>query len=211
MIHALIVIAIGLGAAAAIFGALYYRDRRRRARPLHTSAKRILFPFVGAALSRRALDGALRLARADGATLVPVFLAAVPMRLPLDTPLPRECTIGLPLLETIEQRAVDFGVAVDARVERGRTTRHALREAIAHECYDRLVVAATAQRGDGFHGGDIAWLLDNAPGELVIIRPEKDDRLNGSRNGAHSITRRPRSANGAADSRTRELDPIGVS
>jgi nucleotide-binding universal stress UspA family protein len=184
MIHALVATAIGLGAAAAIFGALYYRDRRRRARPLRTSAKRILFPFVGGALSRRALDGALRLARADDATLVPVYLARVPMRLPLDTPLPRECMVGLPLLETIEQRAASFGVPVDARVERGRTLRHALKEATAHERYDRLVAAAAGERREGFHGADIAWLLDNAAGEVVIIRPESDDRLNGGRTGA---------------------------
>ena len=50
--------------------------------------------------------------------------------------------------------------------------RHALREAIAHERYDRLVVAAASLRSEGFHGDEIAWLLDNAPGELVIIRPD---------------------------------------
>jgi nucleotide-binding universal stress UspA family protein len=181
MTHALIIAVVALAIGTAVLGAVHYRDHRRRARTMRTSAKRILFPFVGGALSRRALDGALRLARADGATLVPVFLARVPMRLPLDTPLPRECTVGMPLLETIEQRAVAFGVPVDARIERGRTSRHALREAIAHERYDRLVVAAAGLHSEGFHGPDIAWLLDNAPGELVIIRPESDDRLTGAR------------------------------
>jgi hypothetical protein len=54
-----------------------------------------------------------------------------------------------------------------------------MREAIANERFDRLVVAA----GDGFDSGDVAWLLDHAPGEVVIIRPageERDDR-NGHR------------------------------
>jgi nucleotide-binding universal stress UspA family protein len=176
--HALIVAVVALTVGVAVLGAVHYRDRRRRARTMRTSAKRILLPFVGRALSRRALDGALRLARADDATLVPVFLAQVPRRLPLDTPLPRECTVGMPLLETIEQRAVAFGVPVDGRIERGRTARHALRESIAHERYDRLVVAAGGRHAEGFDGSDIAWLLDNAPGELVIIRPEDDDRLN---------------------------------
>ena len=68
---------------------------------------------------------------------------------------------------------------VDARIERGRTYRHALREAIAHERYDRLVVAAASARSEGFNGDDIAWLLDHAPGEVVIIRPDGDDHLNG--------------------------------
>jgi nucleotide-binding universal stress UspA family protein len=167
----------GLGLGLAVFGALYLRERHRRARTLRTSPKRILFPFVGHALSRRALDAALRLARSDGATLVPVFLARVPMHMPLDSPLPRQCTEGLPLLETIEQRAFGIGVPVDSRIERGRTIRHAMREAIAHERYDRLVVSAASGPTEGFHSEDIAWLLDHAPGEVVVIRAEADDRL----------------------------------
>jgi nucleotide-binding universal stress UspA family protein len=168
-----------LGLGLVVLGALYGRDRQRRARTMSTSPKRILFPFVGRAVSRRALDAALRLSRAEGATLVPVFLARVPMHMPLDAPLPRQCTEGLELLETIEQRAAALGVPVDARIERGRTQRHAMREAIAHERYDRLVVAAAGARSEGFHPDDIAWLLDHAPGEVVVIRPGDDDRLNG--------------------------------
>jgi hypothetical protein len=52
-----------------------------------------------------------------------------------------------------------------------------MREAIAHERFDRLVVAA----GDGLDSGDVAWLLDHAPGEVVIIRPA-DEEAHG-RNG----------------------------
>jgi nucleotide-binding universal stress UspA family protein len=167
----------GLGLGLAVFGTLYLHERHRRARTLRTSPKRILFPFVGHALSRRALDAALRLAHSDEATLVPVFLARVPMHMPLDSPLPRQCTEGMPLLETIEQRAFALGVPVDARIERGRTQRHALREAIAHERFDRLVVAAAMGRTEGFQSDEIAWLLDHAPGEVVVIRPAGDDRL----------------------------------
>jgi nucleotide-binding universal stress UspA family protein len=163
-------------AAAALLSAVVAALVLLRRRPaLAAGPRRILFPFTGHALSQRALDAALRLARAEGATLVPVFLARVPMQLPLDSPLPRQCTAGLPLLETIEQRAAAAGVPVDARIDRGRTLRHAMREAISHERFDRLVVAA----GDGFDSGDIAWLLDHAPGEVVIIRPAgetRDDR-----------------------------------
>lgn len=167
----------GLGLGLVLFGTLYLRDLRRRTRTLRASPKRILFPFVGRALSRRALDAALRLARADGATLVPVFLLQVPMHMPIDSPLPRQCSVGMPLLETIEQRAFTLGVPVDARVERGRTVRHALREAIAHERFDRLVVAAARGRSEGLHADDIAWLLENAPGEVVVVRPLGDDHL----------------------------------
>ena len=196
MTPALIIAVVVLGAGLALLVGFSIRDRRRRERTMRTSAKRILFPFVGRALSRRTLDGALRLALADGATLVPVFLARVPMRLPLDTPLQRQCEQGMPLLETIEQRAMGLGVPVDSRIERGRTYRHALREAIAHERYDRLVVAAASLRSEGFHGDDIAWLLDNAPGELVIIRPDGDDRLEHSRSGDRLRWRDPATTNG---------------
>jgi hypothetical protein len=166
---------LGLGLVG--FGSLYLRDLQRRARTLRTSPKRILFPFVGRALSRRALEAALRLAVADGATLMPVFLLQVPMHLPIDSPLPRQCHVGMSLLETIEQRALALGVPVDARVEHGRTVRHALREAIAHERFDRLVVAAASGRGEGFGADDIGWLLEHAPGEVVVVRPVGDDRL----------------------------------
>jgi nucleotide-binding universal stress UspA family protein len=179
MTAALLAITIALGLGVAVLGGLYAHDRRRRAHTMGDATKRILFPFAGHALSRRALDAALRLALAEHATLVPVFLARVPLQLPLNSPLPRQCTEGMPLLETIEQRAATLGVPVDTRIERGRTLRHAMREAIAHERFDRLVVAAASVRSEGFRADDVAWLLDNAPGEVVIIRPAGDDRLNG--------------------------------
>ena len=119
-------------------------DRRHvleRKRP-----RRILFPFVSSALSSSALEAALRLAKSEDATLVPVFLARVPMNLPLQAPLPRQSESALMLLETIEQRAAAHGVSVDARVQRGRDNRHALREAIASCTYDRIVIAAAIQR-----------------------------------------------------------------
>jgi hypothetical protein len=51
-----------------------------------------------------------------------------------------------------------------------------MREAIAHERFDRLVVAA----GDGLESGDVAWLLDHAPGEVVIIRASEEERDGGN-------------------------------
>jgi nucleotide-binding universal stress UspA family protein len=205
-----IVVIAGLAGGLAAFGALYLRDLRRRARTLRTSPKRVLFPFVGHALSRRALDAALRLARTDGATLVPVFLAKVPMHMPIDSPLPRQCEEGMPLLETIEQRAVALGVPVDARVERGRTQRHALREAIDHERFDRIVIAAAAGRGEGFRSDEIAWLLDHAPGEVVVIRPAGDDRLNGHRRRIGLRRHDPATTNGTRRLPYPGSPPVGV-
>jgi len=153
----------------------------RRGRPgggtPRSRTRRILFPFVTNGLSPRALDAALRLAAAEEATLVPIFLARVPLNLPLDAPLPRQCGLAIPLQEAIEQRAAQFGVPVDARIERGRTYRHGLRQTIAGERFDRIVIAAAAQGQPGFDADDVAWLLNYAPGEIVVLRPDRNGKL----------------------------------
>ena len=86
--------------------------------------------------------------------------------------------MAVPLLEAIEQRATEAGVPVDSRIERGRNRRHALRQAIAEERFDRIVIAAAAARtATGFDADDVAWLLDNAHGEIVVLRPSADDQI----------------------------------
>jgi nucleotide-binding universal stress UspA family protein len=139
--------------------------------------RRILFPFVAEALSADALDCALRLAAAEHATLVPTFLARVSLTLPLQAALPQQGTICLGLQETIEQRATSVGVPVYGRIERGRTHRHALRQAIAKERFDRIVIAAAHANGPGIAAADVRWLLDNAPGEIVVLRPKTDTQI----------------------------------
>jgi hypothetical protein len=84
--------------------------------------------------------------------------------------------MAVPLLEAIEQRATEAGVPVDSRIERGRNRRHALRQAIAQERFDRIVLAAATEGNDGFDADDVAWLLDHAPGEIVVLRPSSDDQ-----------------------------------
>jgi hypothetical protein len=175
---ALVAVIVVLAVALAVVG-LRGRVQRPAAKlapaPPAGGTRRILFPFVAAALSRRALDAALRLARAEDATLLPVFLAQVPRRLPLDAALPRQAGMAIATQEAIEQRAAAFGVPVEARVERGRTSRHALRQAIANERFDRIVIAAAAEGAPGFAPDDVAWLLANAPGEIVVLRPRDSD------------------------------------
>ena len=167
---ALIVIAVALAIST---GYLLLRElqRLRTEAKITPAASRILFPFVGQALSTPAFDAALRLARPEGATLVPAYLAIVPMSVKLDTPLKRQAGDALPLLEAIEQRAVTQGVRVDSRIEAGRSVRHAFRLLMQHETFDR-VVAAAGTNGDGFSADDVAWLLENAPGEILILRPK---------------------------------------
>ena len=124
MIEALLVLTgLVIGAAVAVVAV-----RRRRGAQASAPVNRILFPYVGSHLSVRALDAALRVARFENAMLVPVYLVPVPMAMPLESPIPRECEVAFELQEAIEQRAAAAGIPVDARIVRGRTVRHALRE-----------------------------------------------------------------------------------
>jgi hypothetical protein len=175
----LIVIIVALTGALILLATAHFRSRIRRPTPPPGQAveRRILFPFLAHALSPPALDAALRLASVEGATLVPVFLARVSLDLPLDTPLPSQSRSALPLLEAIEHRATETGIAVDARIERGRNRRHALRRTVANERFDQIVIAAAAHGTRGFDADDVAWLLDNAPGEIIVLRPSAEERL----------------------------------
>ncbi len=172
--------------AGLIGGYLIARSRRRGRRSERPQAiHQILLPFTGTEISRRAVDAALRLARAEDATLMPAYLAAVPKRLPLDCAIPAEAAKAMPMLEAIEQRATAQEVAVDSRIERGRTYRHALERLLSRESFDRVVVPATADPGAGFSGDDLVWLLERAPAEVLILRPGPEDRrFVTARNGA---------------------------
>jgi hypothetical protein len=178
MTTVLIVVVVILAVAVlALAGARVWDHLRRPTTVQATSSRRILYPFVAGALSQRALDAALRLAKTEGATVVPVFLAQVSLDLPLESALPRQCSMAMPLLEAVEQRATEAGVPVDSRIVRGRNRRHALRQAIAQERYDRIVIAAASEGSPGFDADDVAWLLDHAAGEIVVLRPSEDDQL----------------------------------
>ena len=138
----------GLGGGYLIARSRLRGRRCRSARSVH----QILLPFTGTDVSRRALDAALRLARAEDATLMPAYLAQVPKSLPLECPIPNQARRAMPLLEAIEQRATAQGVAVDARIERGRSYRHALERLLERETFDRVVVPASASGTTGFSG-----------------------------------------------------------
>jgi len=167
-------VAVSAGAGGAAGWARYRHARRiRGAGPV----RRILLPFTGAAISRRSLDAAFRLARAENATLVPAFLATVPRHLPLDAAVPAACGVGMPLLEAIEQAAASAEIPVDARVSRGRTYRHALSMLLDDEPVDRVIVPATGDVRGGLSGADLVWLLERAPAEVLILRAGfTDDR-----------------------------------
>ena len=177
---AVVVIAVLAAAAGAGAGAaLLHRRSRGLATP---PCERILLPFTGPGVSRRVLDAALRLAAAEHATLMPAYLARVPRRLPLDAPLPRQSAIAMPVLEAIEQAATREEVPVDSRVGRGRTFRHALETLLDQEPVDRVLVPASDDPHGGLSGSDLVWLLEEAPAEVLILRPrpQERDRVSGT-------------------------------
>jgi hypothetical protein len=106
---------------------------------------------------------------------MPAYLASVPKRLPLDCAIPAEAAKAMPMLEAIEQRATAQGVPVDARIERGRSYRHALARLLERERFDRVVVPATPEAGGGLSGDDLVWVLEKAPAEVLILRPGLQD------------------------------------
>jgi nucleotide-binding universal stress UspA family protein len=171
--HVLIAAALAIGLVGGFWLAKSRHGGRGKAEP--EAVHHILLPFTGTEISRRAVDAALRLSRAEGATLMPAYLAAVPKSLPLDCPIPREAGQAMAMLEAIEQRAAAKGVPIDARIERGRTYRHALARLLSEEDFDRVVVSAGATGTQGLSGDDLVWLLERAPAEVMILRPGPED------------------------------------
>jgi hypothetical protein len=170
-IAALIVgLAAGYGLRVRVRGLARDKERPRPVR-------RILVPFTGTFIPRRAFEAAIRLAKAENAIIMPAFLAIVPMNLPLSSPLPKQCAEGMPLLEAIEQRALAQGVEVDSRVARGRTARDALRSLLEAEPFDRIIVSAGQGQDQpaGLGSEDLQWLLDKVPAEIMILRPAPED------------------------------------
>ena len=159
--------------------------------------RRILLPFTGQAISRRAFEAAVRLAKAENATIMPAFLARVPLHLPLDAPLPEQCAVGMPLLEAIEQRAAAQGVAVDARVGRGRSYRDALQRLLEQSTSTASSSRPTDNPRTGLSGDDLEWLLERAPAEVLILRPAPTTRA-ASASGNRSRPRRIVVETGAA-------------
>lgn len=146
--------------------------RRRR---LRAGSKRILVPFTRGRLEPTVLEAAIRVARAEEATLVPAYLILVPLQFGLDAPMAVEVGRAIPLLEAVEHAALRAGVPVDARIESGRSPIHALRRLWDVERFDRIIVPAPVGREPGFAPKELLWMLTNAPSETLILRPEPED------------------------------------
>lgn len=136
------------------------------------SARRVLVPFTGGGLEPTVLEAAIRIARAEDATLVPAYLLVTPREFPLNSPLQKQVDVAMPLLEAVEHAALRAHVPVDARVETGRTPTHALQRLWEIERFDRILAPAPPGRGPGFTPKELLWILTHAPSETVILRPD---------------------------------------
>ena len=146
--------------------------RLRRRRQLPPGSRRVLVPFTRGNLEPTVLDAAIRIARAEEATLIPAYLILIPLQFALEAPMSQECAMAIPLLEAVERAASRAGVPVDARIESGRTPIHALERLWNVEHFDRIVVPAPAGREPGFTPKELLWMLTNAPSETVVLRPD---------------------------------------
>ncbi len=164
LVAAVVVLAVALAALA-------YRLLRPRADG-RSRARRILVPFTGGGLDPTVLRAAIRIARAEDATLVPAYLILVPLEYGPESAMQKQVAVAVPLLEAVEHAALRSGVPVDARVESGRTPIHALQRLWGAERFDRIVVPAPAGRSPGFTPKDLTWMLTHAPSETVILRPD---------------------------------------
>jgi hypothetical protein len=139
----------------------------RRRPAASASGKRVLVPFTGGKLDPVVLEAAIRVARAENATLVPAYLMVIPLEFELGSPLQKQVAAAMPFLEAAELAALRSGVPVDARVETGRTPTHALQRLWRVERFDRIVAPAP-----GFTPKELQWILVNAPSETLILRPD---------------------------------------
>jgi hypothetical protein len=136
---------------------------------------RLLVPFTDRHLDETVLEAALRIARAQEAVLVPAYLLVVPLEFSLEAPVQHdELARAMPILEAVELAARRARVPVDARIERGRSPIDALTRLWQAETFHRTVVPAPSPGHAGFSPKDIGWMLEHAPGEVLVLRPAPD-------------------------------------
>ncbi len=155
-----------LGALVAVLAAaLAWRSRTPRVLRRPRTGRRILVPFSGD-LDRTVLDAAIRIAHAEDGVIVPAYLLVVPLEYAEDSPVKDRVERALPLLEAVERAALEAGVPVDARIEKGRTPTHALKRLWAVEPFDRILVPASS-----FTEKELAWVLTHSPTETLVLKP----------------------------------------
>ena len=152
-------------------GLAFWRRRPASAPP---GSRRLLVPFTGGELDPVVLEAALRIAKVWEAILVPAYLMVTPLDFDLEAPMQHQVAQAVPLLEAVEHAGLRAGLAVDARIETGRSATHALQRLWEAERFDRIVVPAPTARGYGFTPKELQWILMHAPYETLILRPDPE-------------------------------------
>ncbi len=154
-------------------GRMRWPWQRRGAEPSAGSDRRILFPFIGSTVSQATLEATLRLARAQQATLVPAYLVVDP------------AASGAGVAGTgarLRGGAAGDGADRAARVASGGAGGLAHRaRALAPARAGRRSSSARATTRSSCRRGRVratastpqTWrgLLENAPGEVLVLRP----------------------------------------
>jgi hypothetical protein len=102
-------------------------------------------------------------------------------------------------------------VPVDARIQRGRTYHHALRQTLEQERFEQIVITAPAKGTSGFDADDVAWLLNSADGEIVVLRPSKEQQVDPPGSGTVARSRRFRGRRAAPSAATSDDGRAGSS
>ena len=157
---------------------------RRPAKGRPVTVRRILLPFTGQAISRRAFEAAVRLAKAEDATIMPAFLARVPRNLPLDSPLPAQCADGD---ATARGDRAERAAARESPLIRG--SRGAAPTATrCAGCSRRSSSTGSScppptAPGSGSAATTSSGCSQRVPAEIMILRPAPDDTRRISANG----------------------------
>ena len=147
------------------------RAGRRCARA--SGGKRILVPFTGGALDPTVLAAAIRIARAEEATLVPAYLIVVPLEFSAEAPM-RTAGRGRDAAARSGRARRAARWRSGRRASRERPVRRSMRSSgsgtpsgsTASSCRRRSAGAP------GFTPKDLAWMLTHAPSETLILRPD---------------------------------------
>lgn len=159
-----------LAIASILLGAALWREMRRR-RSEDDSGETLLFPFDHSTYSERALARSIKIAKGSGATLLPAYLAVVPLKVSLHSPLPRHADRAIPMLEEIEIEANRQGVRVDSTIESGRSLRHAMTRVLDERNPDQVLIPAASNGRGGFSPEDIAWFLNRVDCGVIVLKP----------------------------------------
>ncbi len=140
--------------------------------------RRILVPVHGGALDEYAINLAASVCEENGRTdLTLVYVVEVPQRLALDAELPCDIETGESVLQDARQYAESLKTVKWRKIATELLQARMASSAIVDESIERgadAIVISTAnrrRRGTLTQGDTVPFILDNAPCNVLVIRP----------------------------------------